>query len=566
MQDRHIAAFAGKTIVLTGTFTTMKRADAEKVLAEAGAKVSGSVSKKTDLLIHGDDAGSKLDKATSLGVALMTEAEMVALLKAGGGGSEQLADADEKLAKKQAEDAADATEMTKVAAELKAFVAALKRRRDLRVEQATLGRRAGKAKLAQLRAANLPTELVDLYAEFDGIHVEWRFIEPSGGGCIRVPPFTAWTRFAGDDSTYMGFGDDQEALLLDEITAEGGTWLVRSKAKAKAKAKAERDAVRIIFASAAEGSDGVTAAGSIAAYLRAAMAHGFGHYWPRCFKPNRNVSYAEQEQAIERFWAEPVTPTTIAVGQRVQFDYFSEGGRGRVVAVHEAPKGPATEFCGTKLAQVQLDEGSLVWLPVQWMKTWTRIDAYERLRDPSFDFSADPSGVLDELARAIDPLTSHSGRSIGMLPSNARRAAGLLATRSLAAATTIVVELRAAVVRAGIELGTQRVLAPTGDEFSKPELSRCRWHYDPQGLFVGLFGGLVVLAHHESVRRGVPGSALLDPSLVELLSPIPAAADLRERCARAEVLPAPQWGHGSTDEGEALGLPPGAVVLSGTGF
>lgn len=552
MPDRNVAAFAGKTIALTGTFTTMKRAEAQKLLLEAGASVSGSVSKKTDLLIHGDNAGSKLDKATSLGVALMTEVEMVALLRAGGARAEQLADADEKLAKKQAEDAANATEMTKVAAELKAFVVALKRRRDIRVEHATLGRAAGKAKLDSLRAANIPTELIDLYAEIDGIHVEWRFIEPSGGGCIRVPPVTGWTRFAGDDSTYMGFGDDQEALLLDEITAEGGTWLVRAKPAGP---------VQIIFASAAEGADGITAAGSIAAYLRAAMAHGFGHYWPRCFKPLRNVSYAEQEQAVERFWAEPVTPSKIAVGQRVQFGYFSEGGRGRVLAIHEAEPSRATEFCGTELAQVQLDEGSIAWLPIRWMKTWTTVDAYERLRDPSFELT-DPASVLDDLARAIDPLTSYSGGR----PSNARRAAGLLATRSLAGATTWVIELHAAVAGAGIELAKHRVLVPRGDEFSKPELARCRWQYAPQGIFVGLFGGLVLLAQHESARRGVPGSALLEASLVERLGAIAAASGLCEVCTRAEVLAAPTWDHGGGDQAEALGLPAGAIVLSGTGF
>jgi BRCT domain type II-containing protein len=95
--------FTGKTIVLTGTFATMKRSAAEKVLSEAGAKVSGSVSKTTDLLIHGADAGSKLAKARSLGVAIMTEAQMVPLLTGAGAGASELADASEKLAAKQAE-------------------------------------------------------------------------------------------------------------------------------------------------------------------------------------------------------------------------------------------------------------------------------------------------------------------------------------------------------------------------------------------------------------------------------------------------------------------------------
>ncbi len=90
--------FEGKTIVLTGTFVTMKRAEAKTVLTDAGAKVSGSVSSNTDLLIHGEKAGSKLTKAKNLGVELMTEHEMVALLNDAGAGGEALAGAEEKLA------------------------------------------------------------------------------------------------------------------------------------------------------------------------------------------------------------------------------------------------------------------------------------------------------------------------------------------------------------------------------------------------------------------------------------------------------------------------------------
>jgi len=72
--------FAGKTIVLTGTLSLMSRDDAKARLTELGAKVSGSVSKKTDLLIAGEAAGSKLAKAQELGVEVIDEAEMVRLL------------------------------------------------------------------------------------------------------------------------------------------------------------------------------------------------------------------------------------------------------------------------------------------------------------------------------------------------------------------------------------------------------------------------------------------------------------------------------------------------------
>lgn len=73
--------FSGKTVVLTGTLN-MKRSDAKKMLEAAGAKVSGSVSKKTDYVIAGEDAGSKLTKAQELGVTVLSETDMLGMLKA----------------------------------------------------------------------------------------------------------------------------------------------------------------------------------------------------------------------------------------------------------------------------------------------------------------------------------------------------------------------------------------------------------------------------------------------------------------------------------------------------
>jgi DNA ligase (NAD+) len=70
----------GKTFVLTGTLPTLGREDAKALLEAAGAKVAGSVSKKTDYLVAGAEAGSKLDKAQALGVAVIDEAAMLALL------------------------------------------------------------------------------------------------------------------------------------------------------------------------------------------------------------------------------------------------------------------------------------------------------------------------------------------------------------------------------------------------------------------------------------------------------------------------------------------------------
>ena len=74
------AAVSGKTFVLTGTFPTMTRDEAKDLLEKAGAKVAGSVSKKTDFVVAGSDAGSKLIKAEELGVPIIDEAAMLELL------------------------------------------------------------------------------------------------------------------------------------------------------------------------------------------------------------------------------------------------------------------------------------------------------------------------------------------------------------------------------------------------------------------------------------------------------------------------------------------------------
>jgi DNA ligase (NAD+) len=71
---------AAKTFVLTGTLPTLTRDAAKEMIEAAGGKVSGSVSKKTDFVVAGAEAGSKLDKARDLGVAVIDEAELQRLL------------------------------------------------------------------------------------------------------------------------------------------------------------------------------------------------------------------------------------------------------------------------------------------------------------------------------------------------------------------------------------------------------------------------------------------------------------------------------------------------------
>jgi DNA ligase (NAD+) len=71
---------AGKTFVLTGTLAHFTREEAKKMIEDAGGKVTGSVSKKTDYVVAGADAGSKLDKAKELGVAVIDEKELARLV------------------------------------------------------------------------------------------------------------------------------------------------------------------------------------------------------------------------------------------------------------------------------------------------------------------------------------------------------------------------------------------------------------------------------------------------------------------------------------------------------
>jgi DNA ligase (NAD+) len=70
----------GLTFVLTGTFPTLSREEAKEKIEAAGGKVSGSVSKKTNYVVAGEEAGSKLTKAQELGIEIIDEAALLAML------------------------------------------------------------------------------------------------------------------------------------------------------------------------------------------------------------------------------------------------------------------------------------------------------------------------------------------------------------------------------------------------------------------------------------------------------------------------------------------------------
>ena len=73
--------YAGKTFVLTGTLPTLTRDEAAALIKAQGGKVTGSVSKKTDFVVAGEAAGSKLTKANDLGIVVIDEATLLEMMK-----------------------------------------------------------------------------------------------------------------------------------------------------------------------------------------------------------------------------------------------------------------------------------------------------------------------------------------------------------------------------------------------------------------------------------------------------------------------------------------------------
>ena len=74
-------AFAGKKVVLTGTLSQFSRSQAEEIIESLGGATSSSVTGATNIVLAGENAGSKLDKAKKLGIQIMTEAEFLKIIE-----------------------------------------------------------------------------------------------------------------------------------------------------------------------------------------------------------------------------------------------------------------------------------------------------------------------------------------------------------------------------------------------------------------------------------------------------------------------------------------------------
>ncbi len=74
---KFVSEISDKVFVLTGTLPTLKREEAKQIIEQYGGKVTSTVSKKTDYLLAGNDAGSKLEKAQALGIVILSENDLI---------------------------------------------------------------------------------------------------------------------------------------------------------------------------------------------------------------------------------------------------------------------------------------------------------------------------------------------------------------------------------------------------------------------------------------------------------------------------------------------------------
>lgn len=290
--------FAGKTVVLTGTLITMKRDAAEKMLSEAGAILGSSVTKKTDWLIYGNNAGSKLSKAQILGIATMTEQEMVRHLtqdteatSAGGA----LAEASQKLAQAAKEeekkmrgvrsliDAANQPYLEAYGASLGhlllKYLHVFAQRPDVFVYNVRSGRPATSSTLLRMEKL-VPAEFLALASEVGDLEWNWVFAEYKEerydysqgyrGGRIHLKSLEHF-RWYPAESWWSEDFDAAHYALFDEMVAEGMTCIGYKKKQKPTQAQ--------LYFDNANDCEQTWMGGIFDCITRGAKA-GFTWYWP----------------------------------------------------------------------------------------------------------------------------------------------------------------------------------------------------------------------------------------------------------------------------------------------
>lgn len=199
----------GKKVVLTGTFSQMKRKAAGEALAGLGAIVSGSISSKTDMLFAGAKAGSKLAKAESLGVPVYDEARLMAILEAAGATTEGQPKAEPKKAAAKKKPARKKKPAAKKPADPGPPKVSLRRRFEI-----ALGRMRRRGDVVVFDFMNMgpqpigkvkgqmPDDLVELYRDLGATRLHWRFEDDPekdgdapmtrGGLILRGPENGGW--------------------------------------------------------------------------------------------------------------------------------------------------------------------------------------------------------------------------------------------------------------------------------------------------------------------------------------------------------------------------------------
>jgi len=436
---------------------------------------------------------------------------------------------------------------------LASFIEAFSTRPDVRVTVSSIGGPAREAALEGARAA-IPAELLAFHREMDGAHFEWAFVEPPGGGRIRIPPLSKHSRFQTDDALFTAFGEGRTALLVDEVQPEGASWYVRGPS-------ASLDDAVIWFGPAGREREGKLVARSLADYVDQAIQNAFVVWWP--------LPDPETGEWIARANAPSRAPAVISEGGRVQSAYYSEEGRGIVSALHTVTHAEHSSLraYGAEYALVTMDEGTTLWSPIQTLKAVSQVDAYEEARTSGDAFwsALDTLPMIDrivEVARAIGPLTSYRGA----YPSNARRAAGLLSTLSLDDAARVIGTAFSDAGRSGIDLAAGHPIGASSRDFASSD-----WSYTasfvPKDILEGLVGGLAWRLAQVSAANARAPRELMTATAIAGLRWVPGRTLVMDHLSSTTPLDAPAAVFVDTDRARTeLGLPGPHPVGLGNGM